>query len=141
MGFQCSEDEKYFINLLAGGDKELFYDRYYKLFDFRSPFLKRQEFNKKRNDIFKELVKKNGLKCQLKLHSDCSKFKKFDVDHVIPLSTNELNKKLRKILPAKGKKVPSQSFGSNDESNLILACSRCNAYKKHRIIIPKEFKL
>lgn len=141
MDFQYPEDEKYFINLLAGGDKDLFYNKYYKLFDFRNPFLKRQEFNKKRNDILKKLTKRVSFKCQLSLHPDCSKLKKFDIDHIIPLATNELNKKLRKIKSTKGKKVPSQSFGSNDESNLILACSRCNAYKKHRIIIPDNFKI
>ena len=141
MDFQYPEDEKYFIDLLAKGDKDLFYKKYFRLFDFRSPFLKRQEFNKKRSDIFKKLVKRDGLKCQLSLHPDCSKLKKFDIDHIIPLSTNELNKKLRNIKPSKGKKVPSQSFGSNDESNLILACSRCNAYKKHRIIISNNFKI
>lgn len=32
-----------------------------------------------------------------------------------------------------GKKVPSLSYGSNDIANLMLACRRCNAFKKHRM--------
>jgi 5-methylcytosine-specific restriction endonuclease McrA len=30
-----------------------------------------------------------------------------------------------------GKKVPALSYGSNDLANLVLACKRCNAFKKH----------
>jgi len=56
------------------------------------------------------------------------------VDHYIPLSTNELNKKLRNLKAEPGKKVKSQSFGSNDLDNFTLACSRCNGFKKHKII-------
>lgn len=134
-----NEDKKYFIKVLKSTEKD--FKKYENLFDFRSPLLKRQEFNKIQKRVFRDLVKKYGLNCQLKLHQDCSKLKKFNIDHIIPLATNELNKKLRKMRPQNGKKVPAQSFGSNHPKNLILACSRCNAYKKHRIIIPKNLNI
>lgn len=133
--FQYKSDYMYFIQALAGGNEELFAQKFFKMFDFRSPTLKRKEFNLIRNKAYKELVIKYGEKCQLNLCPDCSEVKLFDVDHYIPLSTNELNKKLRKMNPSLGKKVVSQSFGSNDISNLQIACKRCNAYKKHKIIL------
>jgi hypothetical protein len=128
------EDYDFFLNKLAKGNATLFEKKYRKMFDFRDPKIKRDEFNKIRNDIFKKLVSKYGKKCQLNIYKDCSKEQVFDVDHYIPLSTNELNKKLRGIKPKNGKKVPAQSLGSNDISNLRIACKRCNAFKKHKII-------
>jgi 5-methylcytosine-specific restriction endonuclease McrA len=68
----------------------------------------------------------------LRCHPDCTEIG-VEVDHLIPLSSNVLNKKLRKMKGENKKKVPAQSFGSNDLSNFILACSRCNAFKKHRL--------
>lgn len=55
------------------------------------------------------------------------------LDHFIPLSSNTLNKLLRKLWAKPGRKVPTQSFGSNHPDNLVLACQRCNAYKKQRV--------
>jgi 5-methylcytosine-specific restriction endonuclease McrA len=131
--FQYKADYNFFLCKLAKGDKVLFAKKYLKLFDFRDPSTKRKEFNKIRNDIFKKLVLKFDKKCQLKIHPDCSKENIFDVDHFIPLSTNKLNKEIRNVKAKKGKKVPSQSFGSNDISNLMIACKKCNSYKKHRL--------
>jgi len=62
----------------------------------------------------------------------------FAIDHIIPLSTNKLNKELRKVKPLPGRKVLTQSFGSNHINNLILACSKCNGYKKHRLLTKDE---
>jgi hypothetical protein len=132
--FEYKEDFNFFLNKLTDGDVSLFEKKYHKMFDFRDPKIKRDEFNKIRNDIFKKLVSEYGKKCQLNIHKDCSKEKVFDVDHYIPISTNELNKKLRGMKPQNGKKVPAQSFGSNDISNLRIACKRCNAFKKHKIL-------
>src|SRR3989338_9763554 len=137
MNFDFPEDKNYFFKVLMASSKGFI--KYKDLFDFRNPLIKRREFNSIQKKIFHDLVKKYGLNCQLKLHQDCSKMKKFNVDHVIPLATNELNKKIRKMRSKDGKKVPAQSFGSNNPKNLILACSRCNAYKKHRIMIPRGF--
>ena len=132
--FENKEDYYFFLDKLAKGDALIFEKKYRKMFDFRDPKIKRDEFNKIRNDIFKKLVSEYGKKCQLNIHKDCSKEKVFDVDHYIPISTNELNKKLRGMKPQNGKKVPAQSFGSNDISNLRIACKRCNAFKKHKIL-------
>lgn len=134
-GFQYKADYNFFLKELTGGDAALFEKKFLKLFDFRDPKIKRKEFNLIRNKIYKVLVSKYGDKCQLKLCDDCGRENIFAVDHYIPLSSNELNKKIRKMKAEKGKKVLSQSFGSNDISNLRIACKRCNDFKKHKIII------
>lgn len=134
LNFQYPEDKKFFIDFLANGNENKFNKEFKDCFDFRDSKIKRKEFNLVRNDIFKKLVSQYGKKCQLQIHPNCSKINKFDIDHYIPLSTNELNKKLRNMKRTTFRKVPSQSFGSNDIKNLIIACSRCNAFKKHRIL-------
>ena len=134
INFEFLEDKVFFINFLANGNKNCFNQKFLEYFDFRDPKIKRKEFNLIRNKLFKQLAMKYGKKCQLQIHPDCSKVKKFDIDHFIPLSTNELNKKLRNLKPCNRHKVQAQSFGSNNIKNLLIACSRCNAYKKHRII-------
>ncbi len=133
--FEYKADYYFFLEKLSNNNVPLFKKKYLKLFDFRDPKVKRKEFNQMRNKYFDLLIKKHGKNCQLKLCPNCSLVEKFDVDHFIPLSTNELNKKLRGLKPKNGKKVPSQSFGSNNIENLRIACKRCNAYKKHRIIL------
>jgi len=134
--FQYPEDREFFANFLAGGDKKRLEEEFSECFDFRHPAIKRWEFNKVRKKMLVELTQKYGGKCQLRIHPDCSKDGKFEPDHIIPLSTNELNKKLRHMARTSGEKVPAQSFGSNHSKNLILTCKRCNAYKKHRLIKP-----
>lgn len=132
--FKYPEDRDFFIDFLASGDENKFDKEFPDYFDFRSSKIKRDEFNKIRNDVFRKLLVKYGEKCQLKIHPDCSKINKFEVDHFIPLSTNELNKKLRHMKRTSDRKVPAQSFGSNNIKNLLIACSRCNAFKKHLLI-------
>ncbi|MBI2356051.1 MAG: hypothetical protein HYV13_02510 [Candidatus Doudnabacteria bacterium] len=134
MNFKYKADFKYFADLLSNGDIVKFKKQYKDYFDFRDPLIKRKEFNLLRDKIFKDLVKKYNGKCQLRLVKDCSVNATFVVDHFIPLSSNILNKKLRKLKTIKGKKVLTQSFGSNNPVNFVLACSKCNAYKKHRIM-------
>jgi 5-methylcytosine-specific restriction endonuclease McrA len=129
MDFEYPEDKKYFDELFdeigrLKGNRNLF--------DFRDQGLKRNEFNKIRNSILSDLIDKYGDTCQLKCHADCSGVAT-EVDHLIPLASNVLNKELRKLKGKKGKKTPSQSFGSNHLSNFALACKRCNAFKKHRL--------
>jgi 5-methylcytosine-specific restriction endonuclease McrA len=101
------------------------------LFDFRDPAEKRKEFNRMRKQVFKSLVAIYGSTCQLNCHADCTGTAS-EVDYLIPLSSNVLNKKLRNIRGVNGNKTPTQSFGSNHQDNFVLACSRCNAFKKHR---------
>jgi 5-methylcytosine-specific restriction endonuclease McrA len=102
----------------------------FELFDFRSPDIKRKEFQTLRNNVFNELVGEYGESCRLQSHPGCT-IKAEQVDHLIPLSSNVLNKNIRHIKGKNGTKVPSQSFGSNHKNNFVLACRRCNAYKKH----------
>ena len=128
MDFEFSEDREYFDRCFTcwGG-----LDSRMDLFDFRDPELKRKEFEKIRNKVFEELKVSYGESCQLKCHEDCTGVAT-QVDHLIPLSSNELNKKLRLLKGTDGKKTISQSFGSNAITNFVLACKRCNAFKKHR---------
>jgi hypothetical protein len=136
MKFEYPEDRKFFLNLLAGGDEQNFEREFSDYFDFRHPAIKRWEFDKTSKKILAGLIKKHGEVCQLRLHPDCSKEKVWQTDHIVPLSTNELNKILRHMVRTTSEKVPAQSFGSNHSKNLILAFKRCNAFKKHRIMLP-----
>ena len=128
MNFEFEKDEEYFNALLASsGGVEQNLD----LFDFRDPCVKRAEFAKQRNHVFQLLEEELGNICQLQCHTDCAGTAEH-VDHLIPLSSNELNKKLRRMTGVNGKKAPTQSFGSNNRKNFALACARCNSFKKHK---------
>lgn len=137
MDFQYPEDRDFFAHLLAGGDVNRLEGDFKEYFDFRHPAIKREEFNQIKKKVFDKLFSSGRVECELKIHPDCSKIKKFCLDHFIPLSTNELNKKLRHLEAVKPKKVPRQSFGSNNIINFRIACMRCNAYKKHKFYNQK----
>jgi hypothetical protein len=131
---QCNSNIRRIGNfLLAGGDEARLDTEFSEQFDFRDPAIKRLEFNKIRKRVLAELIEKHGEVCHWHLHLDCSKAKIWELDHTIPLSTNELNKRLRRMVSVSNRKVPSQSFGSNHPKNLVLSCKRCSAFKKHRI--------
>lgn len=134
INFEYPEDREYFANLLANGDIEKLDRNFSDLFDFEHPAIKREKFNKIKKKILKELIEKYGNECQLKIHPDCSKELIFEPDHIIPLSSNELNKKLRGMSRFSSEKVERQSFGSNNMKNMVLACKRCNAFKKHKFL-------
>jgi hypothetical protein len=138
MQFEYPEDREFFANLLAGGNVEKFEKEFSEYFDFRHPAIKRWEFNKQRKKLLEELVRMHDGKCQLRIHPECGADGIFEPDHIVPLSSNELNKKLRSIKRTSSEKVAPQSFGSNHIKNLTLACRRCNAFKKHRFIIPRN---
>ena len=127
--FEYPEDRKYFEKLLLTKEKSSLED-FKTFFDFRSSAIKRSEFNKCRRDILYQLINQNDEKCMLALEC-CDPSSGITIDHLIPLSTNKLNKGLRHMKPVKGKKVRSQSFGSNHLDNLIIACKKCNGRKKH----------
>ena len=103
------------------------------MFDFRLPATKRKEFNKIRNDRLKQLISIHGLTCMLNLYC-CDLNSGTAVDHLIPISTNKLNKELRQLKAEQGRKVITQSLGSNHIDNLVISCNNCNNYKKHRIL-------
>jgi len=129
MNFKYAADKEYFEKNVFG--RKLKVEDIETYFDFSNPNQKRFEFNKIRNKIYRTLLSRYGKVCFLKIENICNEKSGFDVDHLIPLSSNVLNKKLRKIKPSRGQKVPTQSFGSNNLKNLIIACKKCNAHKKH----------
>ena len=135
MKFNHPEYDQFFRELLCEEGEDL--SKYISLFDLREPAsVKRRELNARRYEqAWKELEARYGRMCQLQCVESCEIDNPTAIDHVIPLSSNELNKKLRKAKPlVAGKKVPTESFGSNDISNLVLACARCNSNKKHRFL-------
>lgn len=132
--FEYPEDRDYFANLLTGGDVARLEKEFADLFDFEHWAMKRWKFEKIKRKVLKELLEKYGEECQLKIHPDCSVEKIWEPDHIIPLSSNVLNKKLRGLDTEPGKKVLSQSFGSNNPRNLTLSCKRCNRFKKHNFL-------
>ena len=129
MNFEYIED-KIFFQLLFKDFGGL--EKNYDLFDSSDPLLKRKAFNKIRNKTFYKLQDKFGDICMLNFHADCTNSAD-QVDHLIPLSSNILNKTIRAMKAKKDKKVASQSLGSNNDRNFVLSCSRCNAAKKHHI--------
>ena len=131
MEFEFKEDTEYFEKLLCNESQTL--RVFINFFDFRPVAEKRNEFNKHRNKLKAILITKHGEECMLKL-SMCDMNSGIAIDHLIPLSTNQLNKSLRKLEPVKGKKVAAQSFGSNHIDNLVIACANCNNHKKHRLL-------
>ena len=133
MEFEFAEDKIFFKKLLG----EEYFEKYKTLFDFRPVDIKRKDFSAVRNKIFEELVSRYGLSCMLHFKV-CDSNSGFAVDHLLPLSTNQLNKKLRRIKPERGKKVRTQSIGSNHWDNLVIACNKCNGYKKQRLLKGKE---
>lgn len=130
--FGYPEDEQYFAGLLSGGKLDVLEEKYGHLFDFREPSLKRAEFNVLRGKLLPDLMRRFDGRCGLQIERICEGDVSLAVDHFIPLSSNILNKELRHLRAVAGKKVATQSFGSNHPDNLVLACSACNSYKKHR---------
>jgi 5-methylcytosine-specific restriction endonuclease McrA len=134
MQFEYPEDRQFFADLLAEGDVDRLETAYSDLFDFRHPAIKRFEFNKTRKKVLAELMEKHNGECQLRIHPECSNGERMEPDHIIPLSSNTLNKELRGMKRYSSAKVEPQSFGSNHARNLTLACRKCNGLKKHRIL-------
>lgn len=134
--FEYPEDKLFFERLLINGTKTRI-ENFQNYFDFRNPIEKRKEFNSKRKSVLNQLVERHGLNCMLRLGC-CDMKSGTAIDHLIPLSTNKLNKQLRQVVPQIGRKVPSQSYGSNHIDNLIIACSNCNNHKKHKILDSEQ---
>ena len=140
INFEYPEDAEFFANLLAEGDLKKVEKDFSEFFDFEDPTFKRKEFDKQSKKILAGLFAKYGRVCQLRLHIDCSNIIIFEPDHIIPLSSNELNKKIRRMTRFSTAKVEKQSFGSNNMMNLTLACKRCNAYKKNKFFKRDLYK-
>jgi 5-methylcytosine-specific restriction endonuclease McrA len=135
--FQFETDRGFFTQFLCREGETL--DNYAELFDFDARAIKRAAFAKIRDDILRQRLAEHGDVCQLRIHAQCDVSTGLHIDHAIPLSTNQLNKRLRGLgthqtPDGKRRKTPTQSFGSNHPRNLILACAKCNGHKKHRIL-------
>ena len=109
-------------------------DSWAHLFDFTHQDLKRAIFNKLRNQVFSKLIAIPKPICHLAYPEICT-VRQEVIDHIIPLSTNILNKR-RGVRAKPGKKVKNQSMGSNHPHNFALACAQCNNHKKHRFLEP-----
>lgn len=133
MQFEHLDDEQFFASLLAEGNKEELRTKFIQRFDFREPSVKRADFDKLKKLAMEKMVQQGRTECELHLVAGCDS-RYLVLDHIIPLSSNELNKHLRRITAPQGKKIPAQSFGSNDPSNFLIACENCNNFKKHRFI-------
>lgn len=132
INFKYQENKDFFVKLF--NTTESLIDQFGDYFDFREVDVKRKEFNLDRKGLLEEIVKERGLKCELGISKNCDLASGIQIDHFIPLSTNELNKKLRNATHEIGRKVTSASYGSNNKENLLLACKNCNYLKKHRFV-------
>lgn len=131
--FEYPDDEQFFASLLSEGNKEALRAEFMHKFDFREPSLKRAVFDKLKRLVMEEMAQEGRTKCELHLVADCDS-QNLVLDHIIPLSSNELNKHLRRMTAPQGKKVPAQSIGANHRENFLVACAKCNNFKKHRFI-------
>ena len=134
--FKDEEEIKFFQELLET-DNIL---NYLYLFDFRDEKIKRKEFTKQYKKIMKYLIEYYGKNCLLKTTPQCNIDDGIHIDHLIPISTNLLNKKIRNIERDFGKKAKTQSFGSNDIRNLIITCKHCNENKKNKFLTKEKYK-
>jgi 5-methylcytosine-specific restriction endonuclease McrA len=136
MNFKYKNDEMFFKKML----EFLNIDTFLTLFDFSEPIEKRKEFNKIKKKFYDQLMLKQQGECYLAFNSICDVSKGYQIDHIIPLSTNILNKNLRNLKSTdKNKKVQSESYGSNHINNLILTCKSCNQNKKHKLLNQEDY--
>lgn len=128
--FKYKRDKQCFADLFAGGSIRTLEKKCTPLFDFRNPTIKRAEYNTRKRELFSALFNRAKGICQI-----CKSAKGTEIDHIVPLASNQFNKKFRKMYPTKTagklKKVPSESYGSNNPANLQLACKLCNRKKWH----------
>jgi len=137
--FEHPEDQRFFRDLLCEEGEAL--EKYAPLFDFRDVTKKRREFQAARPSLLESLRAQHGTLCMLHYSEACTGGRAaVTIDHLIPLSSNKLNKELRHVVPHPGRKVPAQSIGSNHMANLVLACATCNGAKKHRLLARTELR-
>jgi 5-methylcytosine-specific restriction endonuclease McrA len=130
--FEYTADRAFFRKRLCRPKESLAV--YADFFDFRSPAVKRVEFNAIMRRVRDLLQRRYGAVCQLQTSARCSIASGITVDHLIPLSSNKLNKEIRRLVAESGRKVRTQSFGSNHLANLVLACGPCNGNKMNRFL-------
>lgn len=141
--FTYEQDRAYFEQLLCEPDETI--EDYADLFDLdRSPNAKRFEFARLSGRRLQELRELLGDVCQLTYAPGCDPRSGLVVDHLIPLSSNKLNKESRHIPTSrqdgKLREAPTQSFGSNQPRNLVLACTSCNSLKQNRFLERQKLR-
>ena len=136
MQFDHDDDYSFFQELLCGPGEEL--TEYSCLFDSRPVHEKRLEYRRSRRALLHQLHQSHGDICQLQISNACTG-RGETIDHIIPLSSNKRNK-ARRVPAPPGRKVPTQSIGSNHLRNLVLACTSCNNHKKHRLLPQSEIR-
>jgi hypothetical protein len=130
--FDFPEDKFFFEKLFCQSGEPI--ETYATYFDFRVPRIKKEEFEQIKEQLQTQMFEQLGEHCALSFHHVCNPKSGMVVDHYIPLASNELNKHLRKMKPSQYKLVPSQSFGSNHQDNIILVCQNCYRHRKHRFV-------
>jgi 5-methylcytosine-specific restriction endonuclease McrA len=131
--FPFPDQERFFRDLLCVPGEDL--SRYADLFDFRDPRIKDDEFGRIKRKAWIDLEKQYGRICQLLYSPLCTPENATHVDHVIPRKSNILHRKRTGLHSmGNGRKVPSESLGSNEMVNLVPACAACNKNKKHRFL-------
>lgn len=131
------EDKEYMAQLLCREGED--FSKYECLFDDTDTDIKRAEFNGIKKSRLEQLKSRWEGKCRLEYSPECQEVG-VEIDHVIPLSTNKLNKRIRGIKAEKDKKVITQSLGSNHIYNMVLTCSKCNGAKKHQILEKEKLR-
>jgi 5-methylcytosine-specific restriction endonuclease McrA len=136
MQFRHEADRRFLETLLCRQGESL--AAYGEMFDFRPHRAKRGEFDRLRDARRRELIEVHGAVCQLRFSPRCTGTPD-TIDHLISLATNVLNK-ARGVQAIPGRKVVSQSLGSNHIHNLALACNNCNGHKKHRFLTRDQMR-
>jgi hypothetical protein len=94
--FEHPEDELFFAKLIANGDVDRLRAEFIHLFDFRAPAIKRAEFGRVCKGLRASLLELYGPRCLLKEPGYCQGIalppNGLQLDHIVPLSSNKLNK-------------------------------------------------
>jgi hypothetical protein len=85
LSFKYLEDKQWFDLLLQGVENRE------NLFDFRDPQIKREEYNLIKHQLKLAKIAKIGKVCELHIAGVCDLSSGLVLDHLIPLSSNELN--------------------------------------------------
>jgi len=104
-----------------------------------------RDFERIRSERFAQLSRQFGARCLLQFAPDCDPAGGLVVDHLIPISSNKLNKRLRAASARRDasgllRKAPPQSFGSNHPRNCVLACHNCNSLKQNGFLDPVTYR-
>jgi hypothetical protein len=118
---------------------------YSDLFDLRPAIVKRREFAGQRVARMGDLIERFGRVCMLRFAPDCNPAIAEHVDHLIPLSSNKLNKLLLGATTSRDangnmRKAPTESFGSNGDRNVVLACRNCNSFKQNKFLEAPDIR-